>query len=73
MIGPIRLDFKIRDNRYNIIIGEGAGYNLEGELGNEFSGQSNLLMGLFAGNALTTGSSNIFLGLDVGYNCAPAC
>ncbi len=63
--------YKIRDNRYNIIIGEGAGYNLTGVLGNVQSGQSNLLMGLFAGSALTTGSSNIFMGLDVGYSCDP--
>ena len=64
--------YKIRDNRYNVIIGEGAGYNLQGVLGDVFSGQGNLLMGLNAGQALTTGSANIFLGLDVGAVCDPA-
>jgi hypothetical protein len=46
--------------RWNVVIGEGAGDNITSEA------NYNTLLGAHAGNAITTGDDNVFMGWDAG-------
>ena len=56
------------NNARNIIIGTGAGQNLDPDLSGATFGDANSFIGTNAGYSMTLGSHNVFLGRSAGYS-----